>query len=125
MTILVLNTGSSTLKFSLDDDSAGDQLASGIMTLKGGGQAATMRWNCGGIEQAYSEADIADYGDAVGWILRLLKSGGHDEPIQAVGHRVVHGGTEFRQATLIDVRRRQSTADARWQRRWDSRPWTV
>ena len=108
MSILVLNAGSSTLKFSLYDDSAGDQLASGIMTLRGGGQATAMRWNCGGIEQTYSEADIADYGDAVGWILRLLKSSGHDEPIQAVGHRVVHGGTEFRQATLIDEHVRES-----------------
>lgn len=102
MSILVLNAGSSTLKFSLFDDFVGDQLASGIVTFKSAGTVATMRCDWDGMEQPFSQPDIADYGEAVEWILRFVNSNGVDEPIRAVGHRVVHGGTEFRRATLID-----------------------
>ena len=51
-----------------------------------------------------SDKRIAGYGEATGWILQTLAAQCVAAPITQVGHRVVHGGTEFRHSTLIDDR---------------------
>jgi acetate kinase len=68
---LILNAGSSTLKWSLLAD--GDTEASGSET-----------WS------------PADAGDKIGAILA------RSSEVHAVGHRVVHGGTAFREAVVLD-----------------------
>jgi acetate kinase len=77
--ILVLNTGSSTLKYRvLDDDTVLD----------------------GGIVERIGEPDgaVPDHGAAVGQVLERLRG----RQISAVGHRVVHGGVRFRAPVLVD-----------------------
>jgi acetate kinase len=76
--VLVLNAGSSSLKYEVLD------LASGSRE--------------GGIVERIGEPDgIADHTEAVRQVLAAL--GGEPD---AVGHRVVHGGTRFSAPTLID-----------------------
>ncbi len=84
MHILVLNSGSSTLKYALFSGEGPDTLASGTISV---------------------EDEPAAYRDATRQVLGHLEE--NDElpgpsDIQAIGHRVVHGGTEFRRSVIID-----------------------
>ena len=79
MKVLVLNSGSSSLKYRLFDDVS--TVAKGTVEKIG---------EAGG--------DAADHSAA----LRSLMDDLDLEGLQAVGHRVVHGGSEFSAATLID-----------------------
>ncbi|MBP8924813.1 MAG: acetate kinase [Pseudomonadales bacterium] len=104
MSILVLNAGSSTLKFALFDAAARAELASGLVDWRGTHDAATLDWRTPGSPMQQSDKRIAGYGEATGWILQTLAAQCVAAPITQVGHRVVHGGTEFRHSTLIDDR---------------------
>ena len=75
MRILIVNAGSSSLKLSVLDD-ADDLLASETVDAPGG------RIDDSALRAAISASS----------------------PIDAVGHRIVHGGTEFTQPVLIDAR---------------------
>jgi len=80
--ILVLNSGSSSVKYrlvSLDDPGPGP----------------------GGVVERIGEpGGVADHRAAVERVFAALP--GDRQAIRAVGHRVVHGGVEFRSPTLID-----------------------
>ncbi|HKJ92938.1 MAG TPA: acetate kinase [Longimicrobiales bacterium] len=112
MNILVLNLGSSTLKFQLirtdeaqissDTD---ERLARGVVERIGGEAVLTLR--AGDKQPRRTTAPIRTHTAAVQEVLKWLISpdagvlGGWGE-IDAVGHRVVHGGEEFQHSTLID-----------------------
>ncbi|HEU0192107.1 MAG TPA: acetate kinase [Mycobacterium sp.] len=83
--VLVLNCGSSSIKFQVVDPVAGTALVTGLVEQIGepGGQAAD---HAEGLQRAYRT--LVDSG---------LDLGG----IKAVGHRVVHGGNRFYAPTLI------------------------
>jgi acetate kinase len=108
MSILVFNAGSSTLKFALFDEPRCAQLAAGMVDWRGNREAATLTIHCGTDAQQQMTSNVAGYDEAVAWILRSLTANKLDQPIRAVGHRVVHGGTEFRQAILINEQVSQS-----------------
>ncbi|MFS0854159.1 acetate/propionate family kinase [Microbacterium sp. 179-I 3D4 NHS] len=113
--ILVINSGSSSLKYSLLDIEREDELASGLIerigqesavashTVRPDTQAdavATM------LDATYrDERPIADHHEAFAVMLEQFAAHGPslDEhaPV-AVGHRVVHGGARFFAPTLID-----------------------
>src|ERR1700728_4640441 len=76
MTILVLNAGSSSLKFHLFDDET--------LLLKG------------------AEERVSNESSALDAALDQAFAKIGDRKIHAVGHRVVHGGDRFLQATIID-----------------------
>lgn len=78
MRILVLNAGSSSLKYQLIDTQAQPEALLAKGTLE----------------------RIGDPAEAVAQILRSLEAIG---PIHGVGHRVVHGGERFRQSVLMDA----------------------
>jgi acetate kinase len=108
MRVLVINCGSSTLKFELMEtsdgagDSRGRRLASGVLDSIGG--RATIELRAEGREVVHEGADLADHTEAarrvLGWmdVSGLLGARGLD----AVGHRVVHGGDRFVRPTIID-----------------------
>lgn len=108
MRVLVINCGSSTLKFELTEvanqaaHSRGRRLASGVIDSIGGRAAVELQAE--GREALHEVADLADHAGAarrvLGWMdgTGLLAAGGLD----AVGHRVVHGGDRFVRPTLID-----------------------
>jgi acetate kinase len=105
MKILVINCGSSTLKFQLvetDGDAAASQqrLARGIVDRIGG--QATLEFAGEGVESHREDAVVADHDEATRRVLGWLESVGLLASLDGVGHRVVHGGDRFVEPTLID-----------------------
>jgi acetate kinase len=106
MKVLVINCGSSTLKFQLvetDGVAALDRqrrLASGIVD-RIGGQAA-LEFEVGDREPRRETAAVADHDVATRRMLAWLQSIGLLGALDGVGHRVVHGGDRFLEPTLID-----------------------
>ncbi|MEX2493189.1 MAG: acetate/propionate family kinase [Nitrospirales bacterium] len=113
MKILVVNCGSSSLKFSVHDMASSDQNGKpgdGHQLLNGkiagiGGEASCVLIDDGGRACRYSR-QISDIGLAIQWMCDILQDHqrpyGHWEDIEAVGHRVVHGGEAFTQAVRLD-----------------------
>ncbi len=114
MNILVLNCGSSSLKFQLISTSPeqietrGDRmLAKGLIERIGG--AALLTFRSGDAELVRSARPIRDIRSALdaalAWIsdeATEIEGVGGLGDIHAVGHRVVHGGEHFSQSVLID-----------------------
>lgn len=103
MKILVLNCGSSTLKFQLIETghSADEerQLACGIIERIGGNSC--QRFETGDDVQEMS-VTVHDHENAVELVLSWLKSKPAMSLLDAVGHRVVHGGDRFTASARID-----------------------
>ena len=113
MNVLVLNCGSSSVKFQLiatDLDliaqNADRRLAKGTIERIGG--EAIIRLQVEGHEPQRSTSSLRDLNAAVDFIARWAASpeSGVEEiksigDIQAIGHRVVHGGERFKQSVLI------------------------
>jgi acetate kinase len=96
--ILTINCGSSSLKFAFV--CGGQFLAEGLFERLGKPEAAA-RWRIAG---EAGTADLANAGHdrALGEMIALLeKHFGSPLPVRGVGHRVVHGGEFFQDATLI------------------------
>ncbi len=85
MRVLVLNAGSSTLKASVLDGDGRDPLF-----------ATTLEW---GADATRAEGRTADF-EAL--LEHLVVEGIPVGSIEAIGHRVVHGGTRFTAPTLVD-----------------------
>lgn len=101
--VLVLNSGSSSLKYQLVDAGSGDALASGIVDRVGEASSG-VRHEVDGVRTERSLA-VADHAAALEVVLGLFDEVGPplaDAGIVAVGHRVVHGGTRFLQAVVVD-----------------------
>jgi acetate kinase len=99
--ILVLNAGSSSLKFSLFDTAADKLYGSGQLDWQAQGQADFL-WQEEGGTLRRTTLEVADHGTAVDHIVNLL--GQTHERITSVGHRIVHGGTAFSQSVRLDER---------------------
>lgn len=105
MKILVLNSGSSSLKFQLFDMPEGQVLCAG-MVEKIGEKEGNLEIKAGE-ESIAIQAPFADHKDALNQVasslmdpkLSIISS---PDEIDAVGHRVVHGGESFSATTLID-----------------------
>lgn len=112
MNILVLNAGSSTLKFELIDTSvdliaadADQRRARGELERVGG--EAVIRVTAGDGPSRRRTSELRDLQAAVEWTLRwLVRTDGTGigelGDIRAVGHRVVHGGERFWRSTLVE-----------------------
>jgi acetate kinase len=98
MKILVLNCGSSSVKYHLFDMETEGDVASGMVERVGQADAlATHQWEGGSAQEAVS---APDHQAALLCIREALQAHGGDG-LAAVGHRVVHGGERFLQAALI------------------------
>jgi len=113
MHILVLNVGSSSLKFQLiDTDEASiangtdRRLARGQVERIGGEAIVTLRAE-GGVSTKTS-VQLRDHAAAIDHVISWLTSADSGVPItrvgeiDAVGHRVVHGGERFTRSTKVD-----------------------
>ena len=105
MKVLVLNCGSSSIKYQMFDMPARTLLAKGMVERIGDRQAAMIHQEKGDAQRKAIEA--ADHDQAMEVILkRLMHENGavshREEPIAAVGHRVVHGGEEFTGSVRIN-----------------------
>jgi len=100
--VLVINSGSSSLKFAVIDVQTGDAVLSGLGECFGL-EDARMGWKFQGEK---SEVAITEDGNhhqaAIAKLVNLVSELGLTESIVAVGHRVVHGGETFTKSVLID-----------------------
>lgn len=109
-TILVINCGSSSLKFSLMDAVSGQTYLSGL--------AERLATPEGCIKVEYNDAKEEqilpspyDHAAAIEVIVNKLHEYNFAEQIVAVGHRVVHGGELYSQPTLITAEVKSSISD--------------
>ncbi len=112
MNILVLNCGSSSLKFQLIatdleriEQNADQRLASGVIERIGG--AAILNFAVEGKTAEKSAAPIRDIPAALDAVIKWISAQSIEGvrnlgDIDAVGHRVVHGGEYFSQSVLIN-----------------------
>ncbi len=104
MRVLVLNCGSSTLKFQLietsDSGATERKLARGIVDRIGG--PASYHFETNGTSVDEKALAVANHEEAARLVIDWLRSKPGLESIDAVGHRVVHGGERFTASVLID-----------------------
>jgi acetate kinase len=103
--VLVLNSGSSSVKYQLLDMSDGDRLAAGLVERIGEESARLKHTHLAGGTDREWTGPIADHGAALKAVAEeLAKDGfGLDSPeLVAIGHRVVHGGRTFTEPTVVD-----------------------
>ncbi len=106
MKILVINTGSSSIKFQLFDMTQGESIASGIAEQIGENDGGKIKYNAKGNKNVI-DGKIDDHALGMNQIVKLLtdeKIGVISDisEINACGHRTVHGGEAFNAPTRID-----------------------
>jgi acetate kinase len=112
MRILVLNCGSSSLKFRLLEVGRKPGDANRVLVngaVKGIGGTGSLELSAEGQPKSKTSKPVFEHTQAIQWMFEGLGqlSGGEDHSIEllqvdAVGHRVVHGGEKFSAATIID-----------------------
>ncbi|MGH7826865.1 MAG: acetate/propionate family kinase [Candidatus Binatia bacterium] len=107
MKILVLNCGSSTLKFQLIETAPGvnsaetdRKVARGLVDRVGGASNCTFELVGGKTEKR--DGPIGNHEEAVREVIKRLNSEPELRDFEVVGHRIVHGGDRFASAVLID-----------------------
>ncbi len=102
-TVLVVNSGSSSIKYQLVDPEAGLAVASGLVE-RIGEKTGNVKHSTGG-QTTTRQLHIADHDEGMRIVLGLFDEVGPslaDEHVVAVGHRVVQGGPVFAGPALID-----------------------
>jgi acetate kinase len=104
MRVLVVNSGSSSLKFLLAEavlrpDREVRPTLGGV--IAGIGATAELELRRGGMRQSEGRRTIQRHGEAIDWMFEVLKAQGLDT-VDAVGHRFVHGGELFRESIRIE-----------------------
>ncbi len=98
--ILVINSGSSSLKFKIFDVKL-REIASGLVE-RIGLERPFLKYIVGEKEKKLEFGNVPDHSAALSYVVKALKGEGFDlSAIRAVGHRVVHGGEEFVEPTVI------------------------
>ena len=88
--VLVLNSGSSSVKYAVLEPDSGALVAEGIVERIG---------------EDVEQGGVADHAAAMQVVFDSLADDGHDLDslgLAAVGHRVVHGGPDLYQPTVVD-----------------------
>ena len=106
MIILVLNAGSSSIKYQLFDVDAKTVLAKGLVDKIGMADSYLLNKRIDG-DEVKLEGEILDHQAGIEYALGVLISEQHGsvkelEAIDSVGHRVVHGGESFHSSALIN-----------------------
>ncbi len=106
MNILVINCGSSSLKYQLISSETEEVLAKGLCERIGIDGSAISHTPAGG-SKVTEEVPMADHTDAVRYVIEKLTDANVGvikslDEIDAVGHRIVHGGEKFASSVVID-----------------------
>jgi acetate kinase len=101
MSLLVLNAGSSSLKFQLFDNELTSQL-SGQVDWRGGKSSAELILQPPNGPEHRQDVDVRDSAAAAELLFRDEIGDRTRSGLLAIGHRVVHGGTRFQATTRID-----------------------
>ena len=98
-TVIVLNCGSSSVKFAIVDAQTGTEFVTGLAENLGNDNAR-LSYKVDGEKHTRALSPGANHATALDVIQTIIKAQ-PQTPI-AVGHRVVHGGETFKQAVVID-----------------------
>ncbi|MCF6440830.1 acetate kinase [Pseudoalteromonas luteoviolacea] len=99
--VLVLNCGSSSLKFAIIDSSSAKEHLSGLAERLGE-ESPQIKYKVNGQKHIISLSNGEAHEVAINKLVELVKSLKLDQQLVAVGHRVVHGGEHFTKSALID-----------------------
>ena len=107
MKILVVNAGSSSLKYQLIDMEGEKVIAKGLVERIGTGKPGHQKQTVGGKAYEIEGEMINDHVQATQMMLKALQDPEKGAirsmvEISAVGHRVLHGGTKFSASVLVD-----------------------
>jgi acetate kinase len=105
MKILVINSGSSSVKFTLFDMRDNTEMAGGVVERIGFDDPRLSYDNFRG-NHIKRQVDISDFRNAVGVVIDCLTSQAYgvvktNQEIEAVGHRVVHGGEKITKPVMV------------------------
>lgn len=105
MNVLVINCGSSSLKFQLINSSSEQVIAKGLCE-RIGIEGSQITYTPTGGEKVEKVTPMADHTTAIRLVLEALTDKEHGvvkslDEIGAVGHRLVHGGEKFAASTVI------------------------
>ena len=106
MKILVINAGSSSIKYQLIDTDTDTLYAKGICERIGGeGSLIEHKQIVKGLK-VKKESPMRDHADAMKLVIKYLTDAEYGcikdmSEIEAIGHRVVHGGEKFTSSTLL------------------------
>ncbi|MBX9246018.1 acetate kinase [Actinotalea ferrariae] len=101
--VLVINSGSSSVKYQLVNPVGGEAIASGLVERIGESDSYVRHTFAG--NRTERTGPVADHGAALRAVLALFDEVGPDlgeAQVVAVGHRVVHGGAVFAEPALVD-----------------------
>ncbi|MDP2570938.1 acetate kinase [Vibrio penaeicida] len=100
--VLVLNCGSSSLKFAIVDAANGDEHLTGLAECLHLPEAR-IKWKLDGKHEAQL-GNGAAHDEALSFIVETILASKPElaDQMKAIGHRVVHGGEQFTQSALID-----------------------
>ncbi|RVU54893.1 acetate kinase [Anaerosphaera multitolerans] len=106
MKILVINCGSSSLKYQLIDMDNENVIAKGLVE-RIGIEGSRIKHETIGKEKQVIEKPLADHSNAIKSVIDALTNSEFGavsslDEIGAVGHRVVHGGEDFSESVVID-----------------------
>lgn len=106
MKILVINCGSSSLKYQLIDMKTEELMAKGLVE-RIGIEGSRIKHETIGKEKKTIETPMQDHKRALELVMESLTNEEYGaikslDEIDAVGHRVVHGGEDFAQSVIID-----------------------
>ncbi|MBR4692778.1 MAG: acetate kinase [Oscillospiraceae bacterium] len=106
MKILVINAGSSSLKYQVFDMDHESVLCKGTCERIGIADSFMTHKHADGRRKEYRQ-DMKDHGDAIRLVFQALTDPEigvvkHMDEIGAVGHRVLHGGEKFTASTVVD-----------------------
>ncbi|EJN6961250.1 TPA: acetate kinase [Photobacterium damselae] len=100
--VLVLNCGSSSLKFAIIDPVSGEEHLSGLAECLGLPEAR-IKWKLDGKHEAQL-GEGAAHEEALAFMVDTILASKPElkENLGAIGHRIVHGGEQFTASALID-----------------------
>ena len=115
MKVLVINCGSSSLKYQLIDMATEDCMVQGLVE-RIGIEGSILTQKVEGKDKYVINSDIKDHKEAIRLVLEALVDPVHGviksmDEISAVGHRVVHGGEKYSDSVLINDEVLQSIKD--------------
>ena len=113
MKVLAINSGSSSLKFKVVEfDESADAAESRQPSIRYEGSveelgpAARLLLRCAGVTILQNRRGVATHAEAVQCMMQMLEESSRQEGralgIEAIGHRVVHGGERFQEPVRID-----------------------
>lgn len=100
--VLVINSGSSSLKYQLVDPVDGSWSAKGLVE-RIGEPGSRLKQEVPGLETVEIATPLPDHGAALALVIRELNASGPGlDDLIAVGHRGVHGGVAYRGSVIYD-----------------------